>query len=372
MSFNGTNLSLGNISKLSSAQTRSITAENVYGEKAKGGMAEVSATAQPEVTKIGQKWDGPNNCARDLGRTWKVRPCITLAAETVTTIMDVPGPAVIQHIWITVEPKHYRDIILRFYWDNEKTPSVEVPVGDFFCNGWKTRTNILALPINVNPSGGFNCYFPMPFRKHARITVENRSPKDISGFFYTINYALTAIEPDEAYFHAQFRRSNPLPYKQDYVILDGIKGQGHYVGTYMAWQQNSDGWWGEGEFKAFIDGDKNYPTICGTGTEDYFGGAWGFLANYSAPFLGYLDLTNINEPRAMGKHGNRHSMYRFHIMDPIRFAKDLKVTMQALGWRSEGRYLPLQDDLASVAYWYQSEPHHPFPQFGTRDDLEVI
>jgi hypothetical protein len=245
-------------------------------------------------------------------------------------------------------------------------------VGDFFCNGWKMRANILALPINVNPSGGFNCYFPMPFRKHARITAENRSPKDINGFFYTINYALTEIEPEEAYFHAQFRRSNPLPYKEDYVIIDGLKGQGHYVGTYMAWQQNADGWWGEGEFKAFIDGDKDDPTICGTGTEDYFGGAWGFCANYTAPFLGYLDLTNINEPRAMGKHGNRHSMYRFHIMDPIRFRKDFRATMQALGWRSEGRYLPLQDDIASVAYWYQSEPHNPFPKFGTRDDLEVI
>ncbi len=358
--------SLFGISHLSDAVTRSITAENVYGEKGRGGMAEVSATPQPEVVRIGQVWDGPNACARDLGRTWKVRPCITVPGTSTVTLMDVDGPGVIQHVWVTVDSRSYRDLILRFYWDGETTPSVECPVGDFFCNGWKTRVNILALPINVNPSGGFNCYFPMPFRKHARVTVENRAPQDQGGFFYAINYALCDVGPGEACFHAQFRRTNPLPYKQDYVILDGVRGRGHYVGTYMAWQQNSQGWWGEGEFKAFIDGDTDFPTICGTGTEDYFGGAWGFGANFSAPFLGY-PLGSCD-----GRPGNRHGLYRFHILDPIRFRSDLRVTMQAIGWRSEGRYLPLQDDIASVAYWYQTEPHAAFPPLGSRDDLEVI
>ncbi len=366
MSFNGAYMSLGNIMKLSDAVTRSITAENVYGEKGKGGMADVSAAPQPEVERIGQVWDGPNACARDLGQTWKVRPCITLPPGETTLLMDVAGPGVIQHIWITVDARFYRDLILRIYWDGETVPSVEVPVGDFFCNGWKMRTNILAVPINVNPSGGFNCYFPMPFRQHARMTVENRAPEPVHGFFYAINYALTEIDADDAYFHAQFRRTNPLAYKEDYVILDGVRGKGHYVGTYMAWQQNSSGWWGEGEFKAFIDGDSRFPTICGTGTEDYFGGAWAFGQNFSAPFLGY-PLGGVD-----GKPGNRHGLYRFHIMDPIRFESDLRVTMQAIGWRSEGRYLPLQDDIASVAYWYQSEPHAPFPPLGSRDDLEVI
>jgi len=366
-------MALDNIMKLSNAVTRSITAENVYGEKGNGGMAELSATPQSEVARIGQKWDGANPCARDLGRGWKVRPCITLPKESTTTLMDVDGPGVIQHIWITTGPANYRDLILRFYWDGETVPSVEVPVGDFFCNGWKTRTNILALPINVNPSGGFNCYFPMPFRKHARITVESRLPADTGGFFYAINYALTEVADNDAYFHAQFRRTNPLPYKEDYVILDGVKGKGQYVGTFMAWQQNNDGWWGEGEFKAFIDGDTEFPTICGTGTEDYFGGAWCFNGNYTAPYLGYQDLTYAANPaRETNKTGNRHNMYRFHIMDPIHFAKDLKIIMQAIGWRSEGRYLPLQDDISSVAYWYQSEPHTPFPALGSRDHLEVI
>ena len=366
MSFNGINLGLGTISKIAKAKTRSITAENVYGEKGCGGMAEVSDQPQPAVKKIGQKWDGANKCARDLGQTWKVRPCITLPTGSTTTLMDIDGPGCIQHIWITVDTKLYRDLIIRIYWDGEKNPSVESPVGDFFCNGFKTRTNIMAVPINVNPSGGFNCYFPMPFRKHARMTVENRNPADVGGFFYAINYVLAEVDKDEAYFHAQFRRTNPLPYKADYTILDGVKGQGQYVGTYMAWQQNNTGWWGEGEIKLFLDGDKDFPTICGTGTEDYFGGAWGFGQNYSAPFLGYpLGASD-------GKTGNRHGLYRFHIMDPIRFEKDLRVIMQAIGWRSEGRYLPLQDDIASVAYWYQVEPHASFPALPNRDYLEVI
>jgi len=166
MNFNGLNMGLGNISKLSNAKTRSITAENVYGEKGKGGMAEVGDIPQPITEKIGQGWEN-NKCARDLGQKWKVRPCISLEKNSVSTIMDVDGPACIQHIWITVDNKRFRDLIIRIYWDGEENPSVEVPVGDFFCNGFNTRANVLAIPINVNPSGGLNSYFPMPFRKHA-------------------------------------------------------------------------------------------------------------------------------------------------------------------------------------------------------------
>lgn len=361
------------ITQLSDEQTRSISAENVYGEKGRGGMAEVSATPQPEVVKIGQKWDGPNTGALALGgRSWKVRACITLPKESTVTLMDVDGPGTIQHIWITVGASHYRDLILRMYWDHETVPSVEVPLGDFFCNGWKMRANILSIPINVNPSGGFNCYFPMPFRKHARITIENRAVQnnaatDVWGFFYTINYALGSVSEQTAYFHAQFRRMNPAPYKQDYVILDGVHGQGHYVGTYMAWQQNDDGWWGEGEFKAFLDGDDEFPTICGTGTEDYFGGAWDFQSAYSAPFLGYQDLSVLTQPgRPMGRQGNRHSLYRFHLLDPIRFQRDLKVTIQ-----THGKGGHRQNDIASVAYWYQAEPHTAFPLFPNWKALEV-
>ena len=366
---------LSSITKPTNGKTRLFTAENVYGEKGKGGMAELAEIPQPEVIKIGQLWDGPNACARDLGAKWKVRPCITLAPGSVTTLMDAEGPGRITHIWITIDQKRFRDLILRIYWDGETIPSVESPIGDFFCCGFSKALKIVSLPINVNPTGGMNSYFPMPFRKSAKITVENRLTEKFSGFFYAISMDEDAVGGDEAYFHAKFRRTNPLPYMEDYLIVDGIKGKGNYVGTQMCWQQNSSGWWGEGEIKAFIDGDGEYPSYCGTGTEDYFGGAWCFYDNFSAPYLGYQDLHSLGlcgEKRSTNSLGNRHSMYRFHIMDPIRFQTDFKATMQAIGWRSEGRYLPLCDDIASVAYWYQFEPHAEFEPLGCRDDLEVI
>jgi len=190
----------------------------------------------------------------------------------------------------------------------------------------------------------------MPFRKHVRITLENRFVEDVDAFFYTINYALSEIDKDEAYFHAQFRRSNPVQPMQDHIILDGVKGTGHYVGCYMAWKQRRPAWWGEGEFKVWLDGDQEFPTICGTGTEDYFGGAWCFGETFSAPFLGY--------PYS---DGTRHGLYRFHIMDPIRFEQDIKIAIQALGWKNRYSYAHLEDDIASVAYWYQNEPHQTFP-----------
>ena len=367
MNFNGLGTNLGNLSRLSNATSRSISAENVYGDKGRGAMAAVTGDPQPEIVRLGQPWsESTHAAARELGRGWNVRPCIVLPKNSTVTLMDIDGPGAIQHFWCTVEEKRLRDLILRIYWDGADAPSVEVPLGDFFCNGWNKRVNILSLPINVNPSGGMNCYFPMPFRKHARVTLENRCPEEIAGFYYTFNYVLTGVPEDEAYFHAQFRRTNPLGYQQEFVILDGVEGQGHFVGVYMAWQQNSSGWWGEGEFKAFLDGDTEFPTICGTGTEDYFGGAWCFQGNYSAPFLGYPTGSSDSKP------GNRHGLYRFHVLDPIRFKSNLRLHMQALGWRSEARFLPLQDDISSVAYWYQTHPALLFPKLPSRNELEVI
>ena len=365
---------LSSITRLTKGKTRLFSPENVYGEKSKGGMAELTETPQAEVVKIGQHWNGPNLCARDLGQKWKVRPSIVIPGSSVTTVMDTEGPGRITHIWITTDPKGYRDLILRMYWDGEAEPSVECPLGDFFCCAFNKPLKITSIPINVNPNGGLNCYFPMPFRKSAKITLENRGPEKVDHVFYAISMDEGDVAQDEAYFHAMFRRENPLKYMEDYLIIDGIKGKGHFVGCQMAWQQNNDGWWGEGEFKAFIDGDTEFPSYCTTGTEDYFGGAWCFRDSYSAPFMGYQDLMGqgiIGEKRPYNVVGNRHSMYRFHIMDPIRFNSDFKATMQAIGWRSEGRYLPLRDDISSVAYWYQSEPHAVFEKLGSRDDLEI-
>jgi hypothetical protein len=215
----------------------------------------------------------------------------------------------------------------------------------------------------------------MPFQKHCRITMTNLDDQEMT-LYYQINYTLTNVPADRAYFHAQFRRLNPLPYGEVYPILDGIVGQGHYVGTYMAWSVNNACWWGEGEIKFFLDGDEAFPTICGTGTEDYFCGSYNFenkeTRQYQAFTTPYAGLHQILRPDGLYQSQMRFGMYRWHILDPIRFQQDLRVTIQALGWRHDRRYLPLQDDIASVAYWYQTLPTPSFPPLPDRDLLEVI
>jgi hypothetical protein len=356
--FNGLDLNLGNISQLSHAQTRSISAENPTGEKGKGGMATEGTNAK---------------AARDLGQGWKVSPSVMIQPKQVFTLAEIQGSGAIQHIRMAPRGT-WRFSILRMYWDGEREPSVEVPVGDFFANGWGTYAPISSLPVCVSPSNSFNSFWQMPFRKSARITMENLDEKPVR-LTYQIDYTLTDVPAQTGYFHAQFRRTNPLPYKSDYVILDGAKGWGQYVGTYMAWGTHSTGWWGEGEVKFFIDGDGKFPTICGTGAEDYFCGGFGFenrtthqYQEYTTPYAG---LAQVIRPDGLWQSQLRFGMYRWHIQDPVRFEKDLKVTIQALGWRPDGRYLPLQDDIASVAYWYQAEPHAPFPPLPDKDALEV-
>ena len=365
---------LGNLPFLSKSRTRSVSPENVYGEKGKGGMAELSEEPQPEVAKIGQEWDGPNSRVRDLGRGWKVRPFITVKAGKISTIMDVEGPGIIQQIWMT-PTGHWRYSILRIYWDDEEAPSVECPIGDFFACGWGKFAPLVSLAVCVNPGSAFNAYWPMPFRKRCRTTLENIADDDMQ-LFYQINYALEKVPEEAAYFHVQFRRVNPLPCKEVYTILDGVKGHGHYVGTYLAWGVNNTGWWGEGEIKFFMDGDEEFPTICGTGTEDYFCGSYNFenteTKRYQEFTTPYAGLSQVIRPDGLYQSQTRFGMYRWHIMDPVRFENDLCVTIQALGWRSGARYLPLQDDIASVAFWYQTEPHTAFPKFPDKDQLEVI
>ena len=248
-------------------------------------------------------------------------------------------------------------------------------MGDFFASGWGRYARTNSLAVCVNPGSAFNCYWEMPFRKRCRITMTNIAEEDMI-LYYQINYTLTEVPEDSAYFHAQFRRVNPLPYKEVYTILDGVEGQGHYVGTYMAWGSNNRGWWGEGEIKFYLDGDKEFPTICGTGTEDYFCGSYDFenqetheYEEFCSPYAG---LNQVIRPDGLYDSQTRFGMYRWHILDPIRFQQDIRVTIQALGWRSGRRYLPLQDDLASVAYWYQTLPTAPFPELPDKDYLEVI
>lgn len=354
---------LNDLYLLSNHVSRSISAENPKGEKGKGAMAIPTDESNP---------------AYDLGQGWKVRPNVTLQSGEIFEMASMEGPAVIRSMWMTCLPEALRFLILRMYWDGEEQPSVEVPLGDFFCSGWCTPTFVASLPINVNPAGGFNCYFPMPFQDNARITLENIGLEN-QMVFYQINYDLCKLpeaSPDVAYFHAQFRRTNPVPYKQEYVLADHIQGKGQYVGTYMAWQANNNYWWGEGEIKFYMDGDKEFPTICGTGTEDYFGGAWSFedpKGTYKQYTNLYAGLHQVICPSGTHQLNQRFGMYRFHVLDPICFEKDLKITMQALGWRNRfKRFLPLRDDISSVVYWYQQEPHAAFEPLPNRDELETI
>lgn len=361
--FNGIDMSLNNLYRLSDAKSRSISPENFTGEKGKGGMA---------TTGTG------SNASRDLGQGWKVSPSIIIKSKTTYTIAEMEGPGSVQHIWMT-PTGNWRYTIIRIYWDDETTPSVEAPVGDFFCMGWGKYAPVQSLAVTVNPGSAFNCYWSMPFRKKCKITMENIADEDMY-LYYQVDYVLTDVPTDAAYFHAQFRRVNRLPYKTDYTILDGIQGKGQYVGTYMAYGAHNNGWWGEGEIKFFMDGDTQFPTICGTGTEDYFCGSYDFDTRRT-PGSERTDYTEFCTPytglpqviRGDGHYDvmQRFGLYRWHITDPIRFEKNLKVTIQSLGWRHDGRYLPQQDDIATVAFWYQAEPHGSYPKLPERDLLEL-
>ena len=356
---NGLGSSLSNLSILSNAKTRSVCPENFTGEKGKAGMATEGCGAR---------------AARDLGQGWKVSPCVNIPSGTTFTLADISGQGAIKHIWITDSSSLPRSLILRGYWDGSDIPSIEVPLCDFFaCPDYLDYRQLSSLAVCVNPGRGFNCYWEMPFKKAFRFTIENLDVRDIT-VYYQIDYILTELPPDTAYFHAQFRRTNPLPYKEVYTILDGVKGKGTYVGTYMYWGVNNNGWWGEGEIKFYLDGDKEFPTICGTGTEDYFCGAYNFDAHgkYNEFCTPYSGLAKVSRTDNLYKCQQRFSLYRWHITDPIYFDEDIKVTIQALGWRSEGRYLPLQDDISSVAFWYQDSICENFPKLPDMDGLEII
>ena len=335
-------------SRLRSGQSFSVSAENPAGQKGGGARATEGTGARH---------------ARHLGPGWKISPSVSIASGTEATLADIEGPATIQHLWLTTHHRHWRSLILQIWWDEETEPSVQVPVGDFFLNGWGEPSQVRSLAVAVNPRGGFNAYFPMPFSRRARVTLRNVGPEDAVVYF-SIDGLADKISPDQAYFHAAWRRSHPLPERAPHVIIDGVEGEGHYIGTYLAWQSNHTGWWGEGEVHFFIDGDRTYPSIAGTGTEDYFGGAWNFeepMGQYGSFTGPYTGLHQVIRPDGLYRSQTRFGMYRWHLTDPVLFHQDLRVTVQGLGWGPDGQYLSLRDDIASVAYWYQREPHHPQP-----------
>jgi len=351
---------LDQLACMSSGVTRSISPENLTGEPGQGARTPLEQGSARDA-------------ARDLGDGWKVNPYLVVAPDEDRLLADIAGCGSIRHIWLTPGTGDWRNLILRIFWDDSPVPSVECPVGDFFACGWGEYAQISSLAVCLNPGRAFNCYWTMPFRTRCRVTLENRTGKDVN-IYYQITYELDDVPESAGYFHAQFNRVNPLPYRQDYALLDGVEGRGQYVGTYMAWGVNSSGWWGEGEIKFFMDGDGAHPTICGTGTEDYFCGSYNFdVGGQYIPFsTPYSGLAQVIRPDGAYRSQTRFGLYRWHITDPIRFRKSLRVTIQALGWRSGGRYLPLQDDIASVAYWYQDRPCAKRKPLPSKDELEII
>ncbi|GAA1552440.1 hypothetical protein GCM10009804_06790 [Kribbella hippodromi] len=248
-------MTLGNltgISALADVESRSISAENPTGEPGQGARRTEGTGA---------------HAARDLGQGWKVSPSIEIGPGETATLADIAGSGCITHIWLTTHVDHWRRLVFRGYWDGDAAPAIETPVGDFFCSGWGRFAQVNSLPVAVNPIGGFNCYWEMPFQSQAQLTIENTHDEPVVVYFQ-VDYWLGAVPDKSAYLHAQWRRSNPLQSATVHTLLDGVEGPGHYVGTYIAWGVNSSGWWGEGEVKFYVDSDDEFPTICGTGTED--------------------------------------------------------------------------------------------------------
>jgi hypothetical protein len=284
-----------------------------------------------------------------------------IPAGGTLTIADLQGPGIITHFWNTIAhdvPFYSRLLTLRIYWDGEEHPSVEAPIGDFFGIGHGIDRSFISLPIRVSSDGrARNCYWPMPFRKSARITVSNDSDKPCQAFFFYVDWQRhESLPEDTAYFHAMYRQEFPCVMGGNYLLAD-IVGRGHYVGTIQSVHMMSDGWYGEGDDFFFIDGETE-PRLRGTGTEDYFCDAWGFRQQ-DGPFYG----TPVWEGYAAG---NRISAYRWHIADPVVFKKSLRAEIEHKGSQhfpdnTDSGFIERDDLMSSVAIWYQSEPHKPWP-----------
>ena len=295
----------------------------------------------------------------------------SIAPGETLTLLDDGGPGLISHVWFTIasdDPNHLKALVLRMYWDGESSPSVESPVGDFFGLGLGDYHLYQSVPLSVGSDKALNCFFPMPFEKHARVTVTNEGTQKVDAFYFNIDYrSYSKAQPaDQLYFHAQYRQAAPaqggtnqwksngdmdekknLDGEGNYVWMEAT-GRGHFVGVTMSVLQNQDKWWGEGDDMFFVDGEK-LPSINGTGSEDYFLGAWDFGGH---PFsYGLFGAPVVGQEVA----GGRSSVYRFHLDSPIPFTKSLRATIE------HGHANHRSDNYFSVAYWYQSEPHATFP-----------
>jgi len=319
------------------------------------------ATLRDCVSKRISSWD----------KTGGNRDCLRIEKGTKAVLAEINGAGCIRHIWFTINSpdRHYlRKVVLRMFWDGEEQPSVETPVGDFFGVGHAVANHFVSLPLSmirepgVGQRAGMNCFLPMPFSSSARIEVENESDDALKSFYYYVDYE-SQEEPDsdQGRFHAQWRRENPcqavkfdgpevnLTGDENYVILEA-EGRGHYIGCVLNVHALSPGWFGEGDDMMFVDGEKWPPSLHGTGTEDYFCAAWGYPCGaYSGPYHGVSLAGHLDDS------SGKSSMYRFHLEDAVRFRQSIRVTIE------HGHANDQANDYSSVAYWYQEEPHHPFP-----------
>jgi hypothetical protein len=312
-------------------ESRSISFENPTGEKGKGGMA----ASKIGVGRKGAALKNPN-------------PGQTL------TLCDIDGPGVIRRFWVTLPAKkeNLLGFVIRGYWDNQATPSIEAPIGNFFGVANGVAKAYQSAVHSTTDSAGMTIFLPMPFTKHAKFTVTNEGTEKDVPFYYQIDLTINETLPsDVGRLHVMYHRENPTTLGEDFTILPKRTGMGRFVGCVIGINNVDKKWWGEGEFKAYIDGDDKFPTICGTGTEDYLGQAWGF---HELAFLyGGVSL----------KQDNLWTLYRWHLKDPIYWKKDIRITLQQIGAGDEGGggYYNKQEDVNAAAFWYEPIPSAPLP-----------
>jgi len=325
-------------------ESRSISFENPTGGCGEGGQA-----------------------ASPLGVGRKGAPCRQIEPGETVTLCDIEGSGTIRHIWMTTnpDPEALLGLVVRGYWDGQEHASIEAPVGNFFgvSHGVMNGQAYQSAVHSVNPQAGMNIWLPMPFAQRARFTISNESqtPRVL---FYNVDYTL-GEPPDEPFgrLHVLFRRENPTTLGRDFEILPRREGRGRYIGCVLGIRPLGADWWGEGEVKVYVDGDEKFPTLVGTGTEDYIGQSWGVQP---VTYL-YGGASQLRDGLV--------SIYRWHLRDPVLWKKDIRVTIQQIGWKPNTNLFERQDDWSATTFWYEpapSQPLPPMPDFQARTDYSPI